>query len=131
MPDSFEQAKPAPRQEDSMLLNASVIEEVRETLGDDILRAFLARMLAEVEETAETLRGLLAVQDYATLATTAHRASGSAASVGASGLHAALKDIENTARQPGAVAELPGLVAALSDRTVETRTALSAILGTG
>jgi HPt (histidine-containing phosphotransfer) domain-containing protein len=113
-----------------MLLNATVIEEVRETLGDDTLRAFLTRMLTEVEETAVTLRGLLAVQDYATLAATAHRASGSAAAVGASGLHAALKEIENAARKPGSVADLPALIAALSDCTDRTRTALLFILGT-
>lgn len=112
-----------------MLLNATVIEEVRETLGDDTLRSFLARMLTEVEETGETLRKLLAVQDYGTLAATAHRSAGSAAAVGAVGLHAALKDIENAARKPDSVAALPGLLAALSDRRAETRTALLFILG--
>lgn len=112
-----------------MLLDSAVIEEVRETLGDDMLRGFLARMLTEVQETGDILRNLLAVQDYATLATTAHRAAGSAASVGATGLHSALKDIENAARSRDSVADLPGLVAALSDCTNETRTALSLLLG--
>jgi hypothetical protein len=45
-------------------------------------------------------------------------------------LHAALKEIENAARKPGSVAELPALIAALSDCTVRTRTALLFILGT-
>lgn len=112
-----------------MLLNATVIEEVRETLGDDTLRAFLARMLAEVDETGDTLRKLLSESDFPALASTAHRASGSAASVGAAGLHAALKDIENAARDPGSRSALPGLVDALFDRTAETRTALSMIMG--
>ena len=111
------------------MLDATVIEEVRETLGDDTLRAFLARMLAEVTETGDTLRKLLAVQDYATLAATAHRTSGSAAAVGAVGLHAALKDIENAARKPDEVATLPALVSALPDRLAETRAALAAVLG--
>jgi len=112
-----------------MLLDAAVIEEVRETLGDDTLRGFLARMLAEVEETGDTLRTLLAAQDYAALASVAHRAAGSAASVGATGLHSALKEIENTARGNDPVASLPGLVAALPDRISKTRSALSLLLG--
>lgn len=112
-----------------MILNTSVIEEVRETLGDDMLRSFLARMLAEVAETSQTLATLFASQDFATLATTAHRASGSAASVGAKDLHAALKDIENAARGPGAAADLPALLGGLPDRLAQTRGALDALLG--
>jgi HPt (histidine-containing phosphotransfer) domain-containing protein len=112
-----------------MVLNATVIEEIRETLGDDILRSFLVRVLAEVEDTSDALRKLLAVQDYATLAATAHRTAGSVASVGATGLHAALKDIENAARKPESVSALPKLVSALPNQTAETRAALSNILG--
>lgn len=112
-----------------MLLNAAVIEEVRETLGDATLRAFLSRMMAEVEETTATLSDLLAARDFAALAATAHRASGSAASVGATGLHTALKDIENASRGPDVHHALPDLIAALSDRLSETRAALTTILG--
>lgn len=112
-----------------MLLNAAVIEEVRETLGDATLRAFLSRMMAEVEETGATLNRLLADKNFAELAATAHRASGSAASVGATGLHTALKDIENASRGPEVQPALPGLIAVLFDRMAETRTALTIILG--
>lgn len=112
-----------------MLLNTSVIEEVRETLGDDMLRSFLGRMLAEVADTHQSLAALFQSQDFATLATTAHRAAGSAASVGAKDLHAALKDIENAARGPGAAADLPALLSGLPDRLAATRAALDALLG--
>lgn len=112
-----------------MVLNAAVIEEIREALGDDTLRGFLVRVLAEVEDTSDTLRKLLAVQDYAMVAATAHRTAGSAASVGAAGLHAALKDIENAARKAESVSALPGLVSALPDQTAQTRAALAQILG--
>ncbi len=112
-----------------MLLNAAVIEEVRETLGDATLRAFMSRMMTEVEETGKTMNRLLAEQDFAALAATAHRASGSAASVGATGLHMALKDIENASRGPDVQATLPGLIAILSDRMTETRVALTIIMG--
>ncbi|MBA4352806.1 MAG: hypothetical protein C0427_16355 [Rhodobacter sp.] len=112
-----------------MVLNATVIEEIREALGDDTLRGFLVRVLAEVEDTSDTLRKLLAVQDYAMVAATAHRTAGSAASVGAAGLHAALKDIENAARKAESVSALPGLVSSLPGHTAQTRAALSEILG--
>jgi HPt (histidine-containing phosphotransfer) domain-containing protein len=112
-----------------MVLNTAVIEEIRETLGEDTLRSFLVRVLAEVEETSDALRKLLAVQDYAMVAATAHRSAGSAASVGAAGLHAALKDIENAARKAESVSALPGLVSALTAQTAQTRAALSNILG--
>lgn len=112
-----------------MLLNAEVIEEVRETLGDATLRSFLARMLAEVEETRFQLLSLLDTADYPTLAATSHRASGSAASVGAVGLHAALKEIENTARGPAAPTALPDLISGLSTRISETRLALISLIG--
>ncbi len=112
-----------------MLLNAEVIEEVRETLGDAALRNFLSRMLAEVEATGTQLHSLMTAQDFDTLAGTAHRAAGSAASVGAVGLHAALKDIENAARGPQGASSLPDLIAGLSARILQTRAALSALVG--
>ena len=76
-----------------MLIDAMVIDEVRDTLGDDTFRAFVARMIGEVGETQTALVQLFAAADYETLARTAHRTSGSAASIGANGLHAALKEI--------------------------------------
>ncbi len=112
-----------------MLLNADVIDEVRETLGDATLRAFLSRMLAEAEDTSAQLLTLMAAADYATLAATSHRASGSAASVGAVALHAALKEIENTARGPAANTALPGLLDALPARISATRQALTSVVG--
>ena len=42
-----------------MLIDASIIEEVRETLGDDTFHAFVARMLNEVAETRVSLLHLL------------------------------------------------------------------------
>lgn len=113
-----------------MLLNVTVIDEVRETLGDDTYLAFAARMLAEVSETAAKLDALLAAGDLETLARTAHRTSGSCAGVGASGLHALLKDIENMARSPQAPTALPALLAALPGRADETRRALDSHFGT-
>lgn len=112
-----------------MLLNAEVIEEVRDALGDVALRSFLSRMLAEVEETRFQLLSLLEAADYSTLAATAHRTSGSAASVGAVGLHSALKEIENTARGPAAATGLPDLLSDLPRRITETRAALIASVG--
>lgn len=106
------------------LLDTTVIDEVRETLGDDTYRGFAARMLAEVAETQIALRDLLAKADFETLARTAHRTSGSAAGIGAKGLHAILKDIENAARGPSAATVVPTLLAALPDCAVRTRRAL-------
>lgn len=114
-----------------MLIDTAVITEVRETLGDDVYLSFAARMLAEVAETTAALHRLLAEGDLETLARTAHRTSGSAAGIGAKGLHALLKDVENTARTPTAATALPALLAALPGRADETRQALDALLGAG
>lgn len=113
-----------------MMIDVDVITEVRETLGDDTFRAFVKRMLAEVEETTARLTQLLAEGDFETLARTAHRTSGSAASIGAKALHAALKEIENVARTDEAVRRLPQLIAAIPGRAQETGDALiSAVAG--
>lgn len=112
-----------------MLLDTAVIEELREALGDDTYCNFANRMLAEVDETARTLATLLAAGDHETLARTAHRTAGSAAGTGAKGLHALLKDIENTARTPAAPAQLPALLAAIPARIAETRAAIAAHVG--
>lgn len=111
-----------------MLIDVDVVEEVRETLGDDTFNAFVRRMLDEVGETQAALVGLLAERDFETLARTAHRTSGSAASIGAKGLHAALKEIENVARSEAAAQRLPDLIAAIPARARETAEALSAVV---
>lgn len=111
-----------------MLLDTAVIDELRETLGDDVWRSFADRMLAEVADTARTLDTLLSQGDLDTLARTAHRTSGSAAGTGAKGLHALLKEIENTARS-GDAARLPALLATIPLRAEETRAAMSAHSG--
>jgi HPt (histidine-containing phosphotransfer) domain-containing protein len=109
-----------------MLLDTAVIDEVRDTLGDDTYRRFAERMLAEVVETTANLHVLLAKGDHETLARAAHRTCGSAAGTGAKGLHALLKEIENTARAPSGAAALPALIALLPTRAEETRKALDA-----
>lgn len=109
-----------------MLIDAMVIEEVRETLGEDTFRSFVARMLAEVGETHATLTKLFAAADFETLARTAHRTSGSAASIGANGLHAALKEIENVARTGPERDRLPALISALPNLADRTQAALLA-----
>lgn len=111
-----------------MLIDIDVVEEVRETLGDDTFNAFVRRMLDEVGETQAALLRLLAECDFETLARTAHRTSGSAASIGAKGLHAALKEIENVARSEAAAQRLPDLIAAIPARARETADALSAVV---
>lgn len=111
-----------------MLLDTAIIDEMRETLGDEIYRGFVSRMLAEVEETTRSLENLLAASDLETLARAAHRTSGSAAGIGAKALHALLKDIENAARDPSSAHTLPRLVAAIPARAEETRRALQALV---
>lgn len=111
-----------------MLIDTAVIAEVRDTLGDDMYRSFAARMLAEVAETTDTLHRLLGEGDLETLARTAHRTSGSAAGIGAKGLHALLKEVENTARTATATTSLPALLAQLPTRAEETRKALDGLL---
>lgn len=111
-----------------MLIDVNVIEEVRETLGDDTFRAFVRRMLDEVAETQAALVRLLAEGDFETLARMAHRTSGSAASIGAKGLHAALKEIENAARSEGAAQRLPEMIAAVPARAAETGEALLSVV---
>jgi len=112
-----------------MLLDTAVIDELRDTLGDDTYRSFAVRMLSEVEDTAQKLHALLSDGDHETLARTAHRTSGSAAGTGAKGLHSLLKEIENAARTPAATAQVPDLIAAIPARIAETRAALAAHVG--
>lgn len=113
-----------------MLINHSVISEVRETLGDDTFRVFVGRLLQEVAETQATLLRQLDEGDFDALARTAHRTSGSAASIGATALHAALKDIENTARTHAANNTLSSMILALPALADQTRDGLfSAVPG--
>jgi HPt (histidine-containing phosphotransfer) domain-containing protein len=111
-----------------MLLDTAIIDEMRETLGDEIYRGFVHRMLAEVAETTRSLENQLAAGDLEALARAAHRTAGSAAGIGAKALHALLKDIENAARDPSSAKILPRLVADIPARAEETRKALQALV---
>lgn len=110
------------------LLDEGIIAEVRETLGDEAYLGFAGRMLDESEETLAELGALLAGGDLGALAKLAHRTAGSAVSVGASGLHGHLKEIEDTALA-GQADRLPALVAALTGVLSDTRIALESQVG--
>lgn len=114
-----------------MMIDRDVITEVRETLGDDGFRAFVGRLIKEADETLEALKRFLGQGDLEALARAAHRTSGSAASIGAKGLHAALKDIENASRQPDAAGRLPALLDQLPERITETALAMDALMNGG
>lgn len=103
------------------LLDTSVIDDVRDALGDDAYLGFARRMLAEMRGLGPVLTGL---QGEA-LAQAAHRAAGSAVSVGASGLHVRLKAIEDTARAGG---DCAALVAGLGTEIDATEAAIGALL---
>lgn len=114
---------------DKAVLDDAIIAEMRDMLGDDTFRAFVSRMLSEVADLHPVLVNLLAAQDPELLARTAHKTAGSAVAVGAKGLHALLKQIEDAARQPGQASQLPGLVNLLPTRLAETRSAMAAQIG--
>lgn len=107
------------------LLDLSVIDEVRDALGDDAYRGYAMRMLDEMRSVGPEL-ALLLEGDRKTLAQVAHRAAGSAVSVGAKGLHARLKGIEDAARGGGAGLET--LVGGFSADVEATEAAISALL---
>lgn len=111
------------------LLDTGVIDEVRDALGDDAYRGYAGRMLAEMRALERVLSGHLADGSFEALAQSAHRAAGSAVSVGGKGLHAALKRIEDVARTDAAGAALPPLVAAIPALVEETETAITALIG--
>lgn len=111
------------------MLDLSVIDEVRDALGDEAYRGYAGRMLAEMQTLGQVLNGQFATGDYETLAQSAHRAAGSAVSVGAKGLHATLKQIEDVARGDAAAARLPDLLAELPGRIRATEAALDALSG--
>lgn len=109
------------------VLDQSIVAEVRETLGDDIYRGFVERMLAEAAEVGRSLRALHDKRDAAELAKVAHRMAGSAVSVGAQALHGRLKAIEDAARL-GALDSVPAMLDALDDDLTRTKAALDDIL---
>lgn len=111
------------------VLDASIIDEVRDALGDAAYRGFATTLLAEIEALVPQLDRLLTSAEYEALAQTAHRSAGSAVSVGAVAIHSLLKQIEDQARQPDAAARLPALVQALPGKLSETRAAVAALIG--
>lgn len=108
------------------LLDTSIIDEVRDALGDDAYRGYAMRMLAEMRAVGPVLAGQLAAGDRDVLAQTAHRAAGSAVSVGADGLYRRLKAIEDGARSGAET--LAALVAGFGDAVDATEAALGALL---
>lgn len=110
------------------LLDISIIEEVRDALGDAAYRGFAQRMLEEVRMLVPVMAEQLQAGALAALATAAHRAAGSAVSVGARGLHGALITIEDSARSGQATTALPALLAALSGQIAETEAAIAEVL---
>lgn len=111
------------------LLDIGVIDDVRDALGDEAYRGYADRMLAEMRGLGPVLDSQLADGAYEALAQSAHRSAGSAVSVGAKGLHATLKRIEDAARSAGAEAALPALVAGFPALVAETEVALGALIG--
>ena len=111
------------------LLDLEIINEVRDALGDEAYRSYAGRMLAEMQTLGQGLGGHFAAGEFEALAQSAHRAAGSAVSVGAKGLHAVLKQIEDVARSEGAAARLPALLADLAERIKATEAAIGALSG--
>ncbi len=106
------------------LLDLSIIDEVRDALGDAAWRGYADRMLAEMHALGPELRAMTG-GDAEALAQRAHRGAGSAVSVGAKALHARLKDIENAARAGDA--GLAGLVEGFGAVLAETEAAIDAL----
>ena len=111
------------------VLDASIIDEVRDALGDAAYRGFAATLLAEITDLTPRLDALLRAGAHEELAQTAHRSAGSAVSVGAVAIHALLKEIEDQARLPDAPARLPALLNSLPARLSDTRAAIAALVG--
>lgn len=108
------------------LLDRSIIDEVRDALGDEAYRGYAARMLEEMRAVEPVLAGQLAAGGGAVLAQTAHRAAGSAVSVGACGLHRRLKAIEDVVNAGGG--DLAALIAGFSADVDATEAAIGALL---
>lgn len=107
------------------LLDLSIIDEVRDALGDDAYMGYATRMISEMHGVGPVLAEQLAAGDREVLAQTAHKAAGSAVAVGASGLHRRLKAIEDIARSDGA--GLSSLVAGFGADVAATEAALKAL----
>lgn len=90
----------------------SYIDDLRETLGLKALQALLDRFVTEVDKTLEHLKSPLSL-DLQETANLAHRIAGSAATMGAVDLRAALVEVEQSAkaqdnaRTQTAIAALP------------------------
>ena len=110
------------------LLDEAIITEVRETLGDESYAGFAGRMLEDAEQALSELGALLAQGDLAALGRLAHRTGGAAVSVGAVGLHARMKEIEDAALANDA-ARLPTLIGSLSAVLAQTQAALESRVG--
>lgn len=108
------------------LLDVSVIDDLRDALGDDAYAGYALRMLSEMQGLAAELAALVTAGDREALAQTAHRAAGSAVSVGASGLHGRLKAIEDAARGGGA--GLDALIAGFKAEVAATEAAITALI---
>lgn len=105
-------------------LDMEIVDEVRDALGDAAYLGYANRMLEEMRALGpELLKGLGG--DAESLAQRAHRAAGSAVSVGAKALHGRLKDIENAARA-GEV-RLTRLVESFDAVVAETEAAIGAL----
>lgn len=109
------------------LLDLGVIDEVRDALGDEAYRGYAGRMLAEMHEIAPVLNAHLQAGEFEALAQTAHRAAGSAVSVGAKGLHGILKQVEDLARSERASAKVGQVLAELPERVRATEAAIAAL----
>ena len=109
------------------ILDASIVLEVRETLGDDVYRDFVRRMLDEAAQIDARLKSLSATGNMAEVASVAHRMAGSAVAVGATALHARLKAIEDAVRLEGA-AGVPALIDGLDAVIAQTKAAMDDIL---
>lgn len=109
------------------LLDRSIIEEVRDALGDEAYHGFAQRMLREMQDVQPVMQAHLDAGAHETLAQVAHRSAGSAASVGAAGLSAVLRQIENVARSDQRQG-LADLVGGLPQRLQETEAGIDALL---
>ncbi|NBO21271.1 MAG: hypothetical protein EBU97_04920 [Rhodobacteraceae bacterium] len=105
----------------SDLVDLDVISDLRASLGDDAVRSFAQRMLAEMGDLSPKLTALLADDDLPSLVQVAHKAAGSAAALGARSLQATLKSIEGAARanDAGSGAQYVAALAGQVDMTAE------------
>ena len=105
----------------SELVDLDVISDLRTSLGDDAVRSFAQRMLAEMGDLPPKLAALLADDDLVSLVQVAHKAAGSAAALGARSLQSTLKSVEGAARanDAGTSAQFVGALAGQVEMTAE------------